>query len=94
MPLQSLFVVFGHVYTIQTPLFDGEIMMPSWLRHDYGVDMFFVISGFLIGTILIKDYQKNGSISYLKFYSKKISSFNACSSNVIFAIRILFRWKN
>ena len=69
--LAILFVVFGHVYTIQTPLFDGEIMMPSWLRHDYGVDMFFVISGFLIGSILIKDYQKNGSISYLKFYSRR-----------------------
>ena len=69
--LAIIFVVLGHVYTIQTPLFDGEIMMPSWLRHDYGVDMFFVISGFLIGSILIKDYQKNGTISYLKFYSRR-----------------------
>ena len=67
--LAIILVGIGHVYTIQVAL--TEVPKPSWLRHDYGVDMFFVISGFLIGTILIKEFQKTNKINYAKFYVRR-----------------------
>lgn len=36
-----------------------------------GVDIFFVISGFLITTLLIGEWQTNGSISLKRFYSRR-----------------------
>lgn len=37
-----------------------------------GVDIFFVISGFLITTILLKEYANRGSISIPNFYMRRI----------------------
>ena len=37
-----------------------------------GVDIFFVISGFLITTILLKEYSNRGSISIPNFYMRRI----------------------
>lgn len=37
-----------------------------------GVDLFFVLSGYLITTLLQKDYIKNNKISILKFYIRRI----------------------
>mgnify|MGYP006143021899 CR=1 FL=1 len=37
-----------------------------------GVDIFFVISGYLITLILLKDLKKYGSISFKKFYDRRI----------------------
>jgi peptidoglycan/LPS O-acetylase OafA/YrhL len=36
-----------------------------------GVDLFFVLSGFLIAGLLFKDYQKNGRISLRTFYFRR-----------------------
>ena len=36
-----------------------------------GVDIFFVLSGFLITSILIKEYEKDGQISLKKFYLRR-----------------------
>lgn len=69
--LAILLVIVGHVFTIQSPWFDGAYNLPYWLRHDYGVDMFFVISGFLIGSILFKEYTKNGRIGFAQFYIRR-----------------------
>jgi len=38
----------------------------------YGVTMFFVLSGYLITFLLLKEYNKNGTISYKKFYIRRI----------------------
>ncbi|WP_216395387.1 acyltransferase family protein [Arcanobacterium phocae] len=37
-----------------------------------GVDMFFVISGFLITSLLMKEYETNGSISFGRFWMRRI----------------------
>jgi peptidoglycan/LPS O-acetylase OafA/YrhL len=37
-----------------------------------GVDVFFVISGFLITSFLVKQYEKTGRISFIDFYAKRI----------------------
>lgn len=36
-----------------------------------GVDLFFVISGYLIGTILLSEYRKSGRIQVLRFYARR-----------------------
>jgi peptidoglycan/LPS O-acetylase OafA/YrhL len=38
---------------------------------NYGVRIFFLISGFLITTLLLKEYQKHGSISIKNFYARR-----------------------
>jgi peptidoglycan/LPS O-acetylase OafA/YrhL len=52
-----LIVVFGHA----TNMFSGHL----------GVSFFFVISGFLITTLLLKEYKKNGIIDLKKFYIRR-----------------------
>jgi peptidoglycan/LPS O-acetylase OafA/YrhL len=37
-----------------------------------GVDVFFVISGFLIGSILLREVAQTGHIDYLEFYERRI----------------------
>lgn len=50
----------------------GYHAFPSHLTGGFvGVDMFFVISGFLISTIILGDLEKN-NFSYIAFYSRRI----------------------
>lgn len=45
---------------------------PSWLRGGFvGVDIFFVISGFLISTIIIGSLERN-SFSFVEFYIRRV----------------------
>jgi peptidoglycan/LPS O-acetylase OafA/YrhL len=43
------------------------LIQGGWL----GVDIFFVLSGFLITTLLAQEWQKNGSISFRAFYMRR-----------------------
>ncbi|MGN7252775.1 acyltransferase family protein [Arthrobacter sp. SAFR-014] len=44
----------------------------SWPQGGFvGVDIFFVISGFLITSLLIKDIERSGSISFIGFYKRR-----------------------
>lgn len=46
---------------------------PKWLPGGYlGVDTFFIISGYLITTLLIKEYEATGSIHLIKFWIKRM----------------------
>ncbi len=40
-------------------------------RGDMGVDLFFVISGYLIGTILLREYRKSGTLQIRRFYIRR-----------------------
>jgi peptidoglycan/LPS O-acetylase OafA/YrhL len=44
---------------------------PSWVVGELGVDVFFVLSGFLITTLLLREHQKFGSISLKGFYVRR-----------------------
>lgn len=44
----------------------------TFIYADLGVRFFFVLSGFLITTLLIKEYQKNGYINFKHFYVRRL----------------------
>ncbi|RYZ08074.1 MAG: acyltransferase, partial [Comamonadaceae bacterium] len=51
----------------------GFHAFPQWIKGGFvGVDIFFVISGFLIGTIILGSLQGSG-FSYREFYARRIT---------------------
>ena len=62
--LRALFVIlvmFNHVHVSE----------PWWIHGPLGVDGFFVLSGFLITTLLLREYRKYGRISLKAFYTRR-----------------------
>lgn len=46
---------------------------PEWIPGGFtGVDIFFVISGFLISGILFRSLETTRSVNYVDFYAKRI----------------------
>ncbi len=73
-----LWVIIFHVWLFQLNIYPETIQgtldysFLTWIsKGDLGVDLFFVISGFLIGTILFKEYEKNSKINFKKFYVRR-----------------------
>jgi len=72
-----LIVVIGHLLLFYRPFYTKTedtsrlSVFFDFFRSDLAVDAFFVISGFLIGSILFKEYQKNLSLSFRGFYLKR-----------------------
>lgn len=60
--LRAFAVIAVFLYHFNVPFFDGGFA---------GVDIFFVISGFLMTNIILKGFQKN-NFSYLEFIKKRI----------------------
>lgn len=52
-------VLLSHAHV---PLFDGAF---------FGVDLFFVLSGFLITSLLLLEHQANGRLQYWRFYRRR-----------------------
>lgn len=53
-------------------LFHHSAVLPSISQMGYvGVDMFFVLSGFLISGLLYREYQKRGAISFKRFFIRR-----------------------
>ncbi|WP_405059648.1 acyltransferase [Kribbella sp. NBC_01505] len=44
----------------------------DWLQGWIGVQIFFVISGFLITTLMLREEDRSGRISFKKFYARRI----------------------
>lgn len=73
-----LWVIFFHSWLFQYLDFkevsDGIFDHPYliWItKGDLGVDLFFVISGFLIGTILFKELKRTGTLNFKIFYTRR-----------------------
>ncbi len=62
-------VIFGHL--AGTRNFPLHSLYFAYLYADVGVRMFFVISGFLITTLLQRDYAESGTIHLKEFYVRR-----------------------
>jgi len=62
----------------------------GWLIGGYlGVDLFFVLSGFLITALLFKEIQTNGRINYKKFYIRRALRLAPALSLMLFVFVLL-----
>lgn len=69
----------------------GFHAFPRWVPGGYiGVDIFFVISGFLIGTILLRSLEEN-RFSFLEFYSRRIVRIFPALI-LVFTVVYIFGW--
>ena len=73
-----LWVIIFHIWIFQHnsyPELLGKVAQNPFLvwitKGDLGVDLFFVISGFLIGTILFKEYKKTQTLNFKSFYLRR-----------------------
>ena len=55
-----LLVILSHAHA---PLFQGAF---------YGVDIFFVLSGFLITSLLLQEVQTHGRVDYVRFVRRRL----------------------
>jgi peptidoglycan/LPS O-acetylase OafA/YrhL len=62
---------FG-IYSISLFGFNKEGNPKSWVLGEHGVTMFFVLSGFLITYLLLKEFEKTKKIDIAKFYVRRI----------------------
>ena len=75
--ISILMVIVGHL--IYSNMSGGALMAHA---GNYGVRIFFLISGFLITTLLLKEYDKTQTVSLKNFYirrSLRISRRSMCS---------------
>lgn len=54
-----------------------------------GVDVFFVLSGFLITGVLYNEFEKNGNISLLNFYSRRLKRLLPALLTMIIVVLIV-----
>jgi peptidoglycan/LPS O-acetylase OafA/YrhL len=74
-------------FAVVAVIFDHLIAWPS--GGFGGVDVFFVISGFLITGILLRDHEKTGTISFVGFYRKRIRRIvPAATAVLIFTVAV------
>ena len=73
-----LWVVTMHFVFFHLQLFPKEglaiftNLATAWLmRGDLGVDLFFVISGYLMGTMLFGEFKKTGDLQFSRFYVRR-----------------------
>lgn len=83
-----LLVIIGHIsHTDQFHEYKQYFEYFDW--SDFGVHIFFVISGFLITTILLNEESKNEKISLKNFYTRRVLRIFPAYYFFIFCIYIL-----
>ena len=60
--LRGIAIVLVLLSHAHAPMFDGAF---------FGVDLFFVLSGFLITSLLLMEYQQHGKLDYWRFYRRR-----------------------
>ena len=65
----------------------------SWFSNGYlGVDVFFVLSGFLVTNILINELNEHGRIRFGRFYARRIRRLLPAASATIIGTLIVLRF--
>src|ERR1700710_2420018 len=70
--LSILIVLAGHFVEAGYVTINRNSLLYNFFDSGFGVNIFFVISGFLITTLLIKEEIANKEISLKKFYIRRI----------------------
>ena len=65
--LRAIAVVAVILYHAQITLFDHNFFKGGFI----GVDIFFVISGYLITSLILKELEVTGQFSFLHFYERR-----------------------
>ena len=68
--LSIIGVIWFHSWW-STPYYSQLTMIPVLRQGEWGVDIFFAISGFLITTLLLRERQRSGTISIRDFYIRR-----------------------
>ncbi|HEY4616092.1 MAG TPA: acyltransferase, partial [Citricoccus sp.] len=64
--------------------------LAGWPRGGFvGVDIFFVISGFLITGLLLREYERTGTISFRTFYARRVKRILPASVLVLAVTTVL-----
>lgn len=85
--LRAIAVISVIIYHVKMTLFGKD-----WFEGGYiGVDVFFVISGYLITRIILLELQTNNSISFISFYERRARRILPMLFVVIFT-SIPFAW--
>ena len=66
--LRAIAVISVIFYHAQIELFNHKLFLGGFI----GVDIFFVISGYLITSIILKELLITGKFSFAKFYERRI----------------------
>lgn len=67
----------------------GQLVTPGGY---VGVDLFFVISGYLIGGILLREQERDGNISLLRFYERRIRRIVPAFAAMLLAVSAAAKW--
>jgi peptidoglycan/LPS O-acetylase OafA/YrhL len=67
--------------------------LSGWPRGGFvGVDVFFVISGYLITALLLREHERSGTISYRRFYARRIKRILPASALVLVSTAVAARF--
>jgi peptidoglycan/LPS O-acetylase OafA/YrhL len=89
----AILLVIGHHYVI-APNYAGALspLAHAWHRFGWtGVDLFFVLSGYLIGGLLFKEISRSGSLRAWPFIARR--AFKLWPSYFVFLGLVAFREK-
>ena len=86
--LRALAVVSVIIYHVEFFFLESKVLQGGFI----GVDIFFVISGYLITSILIKEVSLKGKFSLLDFYERRARRILPALF-VTISISIFFAWK-